>query len=200
MKRVGYGQVEPNHLSAPRTGQVYAQLPAMNGNTPIAQLENGQFLKYDYANKCAGVGTSGDGKEWFLVFNEEKLYDERRQNHKDFVVKASDMVDKTIYPRLLKINVGDIFTTNTFRSTGNSPATVTGPDDEITMPDLAISDYLQIDSAGWLVKYTAGTGEPDVPATGMVFQVVPHFTQIENAQAVYTLPDKQPAVKVQRIK
>ena len=198
MKRVGYGQVEPNHLSAPRTGQVYAQLPAMNGNTPIAQLENGQFVKYDYANKCAGVGTSGDGKEWFLVFNEEKLYDERRQNHKDFVVKASDMVDKTIYPRLLKINVGDIFTTNTFRTSAGD--TVTGPDAEINMPDLAIGNYLQIDSAGWLVKYTAVGNGPAIPETGMVFQVVPHFTQIENAQAVYTLPDKQPAVKVQRVK
>ena len=194
MKRKGYGQVEPNHLSAPRTGQVYAQLPA----TGITQLENGQFLKYDYANKKAGVGINGDGKEWFLVFNEEKLYDERRQNQRDFVVKASDMVDGVIYPRLLKINVGDIFTTNTFRTSAGD--TVTGPDAEIDMPDLAIGNYLQIDSAGWLVKYTAGTGESPVPESGMVFQVVPHFTQIENAQAEYTLPDRQPAVKIQRIK
>ena len=194
MKRKGYGQVEPNHLSAPRTGQVYAQLPA----TGITQLENGQFLKYDYANKKAGVGTVGDGKEWFLVFNEEKLYDERRQNHRDFVVKASDMADGVIYPRLLKTNVGDIFTTNTFRTSAGD--TVTGPDAEITMPDLSIGDYLQIDSAGWLVKYTAGANDPDVPESGMVFQVVPHFTQIENEQAKYTLPDAQPAVKIQRIK
>ena len=28
MKRIGYGQVEPNHLSAQRNGQIYAQLPA----------------------------------------------------------------------------------------------------------------------------------------------------------------------------
>ena len=27
IKRVGFGQVEPNHLSAQRNGQVYAQLP-----------------------------------------------------------------------------------------------------------------------------------------------------------------------------
>ena len=26
--RIGYGQVEPNHLSAQRTSQIYAQLPA----------------------------------------------------------------------------------------------------------------------------------------------------------------------------
>ena len=28
MKRIGYGQVEPNHLSAQRNGKIYAQLPA----------------------------------------------------------------------------------------------------------------------------------------------------------------------------
>ena len=34
----GYGQVEPNHLSAQRTGQIYAQLPAA---ADIDILENG---------------------------------------------------------------------------------------------------------------------------------------------------------------
>ena len=34
----GYGQVEPNHLSAQRTGQIYAQLPA---NPDILILEQG---------------------------------------------------------------------------------------------------------------------------------------------------------------
>ena len=34
----GYGQVEPNHLSAQRTGQIYAQLPAA---ADIDVLENG---------------------------------------------------------------------------------------------------------------------------------------------------------------
>ena len=41
----GYGQVEPNHLSAQRTGQIYAQLPA---RADIGLLENGQFVKYNY--------------------------------------------------------------------------------------------------------------------------------------------------------
>ena len=45
----GFGQVEPNHLSAQRTAQIYAQLPA---KSDITILENGQFVKYDYA---AGV-------------------------------------------------------------------------------------------------------------------------------------------------
>ena len=64
----GYGQVEPNHLSAQSTKEVYAQLPA---NKDIAILENGQFAKYDYANE--EVNFTGPG-EWLLVFNEIKLY------------------------------------------------------------------------------------------------------------------------------
>ncbi len=54
--RKGYGQVEPNHLSAQHNGQIYAQLPAQTTTTSgtgssavttvtkIEQLENGQFL------------------------------------------------------------------------------------------------------------------------------------------------------------
>ena len=67
---VGYGQVEPNHLSAQRNAQIYAQLPA---DPAIEVLEQGQFVKYDYA---AGlVNFTGKG-EWMLVFNEIKLYRE----------------------------------------------------------------------------------------------------------------------------
>lgn len=64
----GYGQVEPNHLSAQRTGQIYAQLPA---DSSINVLEQGQFVKYDYATGL--VNFTGPG-EWMLVFNEIKLY------------------------------------------------------------------------------------------------------------------------------
>jgi hypothetical protein len=63
MKRIGYGQVEPNHLSAKRTGQIYAQLPA---NADLKLLENGMFVKYDYANNQ--VNLTGDG-ELMMVLN-----------------------------------------------------------------------------------------------------------------------------------
>lgn len=200
--RIGYGQVERQHMAAPHNGQIYAQLPALNANgTPIAQLENGQFLKYDYANGKAGVGTSGDGKEWFLVYNEEKLYDERYQMHRHFAMKAADMSDGKIYPRLLRTFVGDIFTTNTFKG---PKGTVTDKEGKITdIPDLAIGDYVVIGNDGWLTKYVKASGGPDMPATGIVFQVVPHFTQMNLPTGTtapdYTLPDKQWAVKLQRI-
>ena len=46
ISRTGFGQVEPNHLSARRNGKIYAQLPC---NKDIKILENGQFAKYSYA-------------------------------------------------------------------------------------------------------------------------------------------------------
>lgn len=66
----GYGQVEPNHLSAQATKEVYAQLPA---KADINVLENGQFAKYNYADGV--VDFEGPG-EWMLVWNEIKLYRE----------------------------------------------------------------------------------------------------------------------------
>ena len=69
----GYGQVEPNHLSAQRNAQIYAQLPA---DKDIAVLEQGQFVKYDYASGL--VNFTGAG-EWMMVYNEIKLY----RDHQD---------------------------------------------------------------------------------------------------------------------
>ena len=66
----GYGQVEPNHLSAQRTAQIYAQLPAAAN---INKLEQGQFVKYNYKDGVCDFAGAG---EWMLVFNEIKLYRE----------------------------------------------------------------------------------------------------------------------------
>ena len=201
MTRIGYGQVEPNHLSAQYTGQIYAQLPAMTGTTtgsgqeatttwaPTEQLENGQFLKYDYANGRACADPNADG-EWMLVFNEVKLYDERKQNYRHFAAKAAAMTDGKIYPRLLKTNIGDIFTTNTFKG---SAGTATSGDAEIQTEDLAVGNFVKIGNDGWLTKVVSK------PNTGIVFKVVPHFTQIKDNNAKYTLADGQDAVKLQRI-
>lgn len=190
MKRIGYGQVEPNHLSGIVTGQIYAQLPAMTSTTtgeganavttvtPIAQLEQGQFAKYDYAN--GAVNFTGDG-EFMLVYNEEKLYDERKQRHKDFVYKATDFTDGKLFPRLIRTYVGDIMTTNTIEVPNTSdsaevtPATANGA--------LAVNDYLTVSATGFLTKANAK------PNAGMAWKVVKE----------YTMPDGQPGVKIQRV-
>ena len=77
----GYGQVEPNHLSAQRTAQVYAQLPA---HRDINVLEQGQFVKYNY--KDGVVDFEGAG-EWMLVYNEIKLYREHQMDCEFAMVK-----------------------------------------------------------------------------------------------------------------
>ena len=81
--QMGYGQVEPNHLSAQRTAQIYAQLPA---DPEIEVLEQGQFVKYDYA---AGlVNFTGEG-EWMLVYNEIKLYREHQLDCEFAMIKGN---------------------------------------------------------------------------------------------------------------
>lgn len=160
MLRKGYGQVEPNHLSAQRTGQIYAQLPAAD---TIKVLENGEFVKYDYEN--GEVNKTGEG-EWMLVFNEVKLYDGYRETYKDFAQKVSDSADGKIYPRVFKTNVGDIYTTNMLEKASEG---------ETTLTDLAIGDDLGINDDGYLEKdensdikfkvvkvYTMADGQPAV--------------------------------------
>ena len=80
---LGYGQVEPNHLSAQRTAQIYAQLPA---DPSIEVLEQGQFVKYDYA---AGLVNFTGAGEWMLVYNETKLYREHQLDCEFAMVKGN---------------------------------------------------------------------------------------------------------------
>lgn len=183
MKRIGFGQVEPNHLSAQRTAQIYAQLPA---NKDIEILENGQFVKYDYAN--GEVNFTGEG-EWMLVFNEVKLYDSFwRETYKDFALKAKDYTPGSeivhdglgnfkgqMTPRVFKTNIGDIYTTNCLKLANTDGKA------EIEMGTYAVGDVLKINAQGFL----AADGTSDIE-----FQVV----------KVYTMPDGQEAVKVMRIK
>ena len=182
--RIGYGQVEPNHLSGIVTGQIYAQLPAqkyraaasgVSAKPGITLLEQGQFAKYDYAE--GEVNYTGEG-EWMLVYNEEHHYDEREPYHKDYAMKAEDFTDNEMVPRLIRTYVGDIYTTNTLNqaATSNNGTTVGYA--------LVETDYLVIGTNGYLT--TAATKPTDGSMTWKVVKV-------------YTMPDGQPGVKIQRI-
>jgi hypothetical protein len=155
--RDGYGQVEPNQLSAQKTGQIYARLPL---DQEVSVLQNGEFMYYDYGNGTVNSGKTNTGAtdptittagEPMLVFNEIKLYEPFwRTSYKDFAMirKGDNYVTSgpatngpgvgptygdgslttgveanpphTEYnyrmagfaPRLFKTNIGDIFTTN----------------------------------------------------------------------------------------
>lgn len=171
--KLGYGQLEPNHLSARRNGKIYAQLPA---DKTIEVLENGQFVKYDYAKGV--VNFIGEGP-WMLVFNEPKPYEDRQTNQ-DFAMKREDyaayvynaandaMPEGTVMvPRVMNTDGGDIYTTNMV--------------DEET---LVVGDKLAPNDKGILDKASSAT------ATECVWQVA----------KIYTMPDEQPGVKLIRIK
>lgn len=205
--KLGYGQVEPNHLSARRNGKIYAQLPA---DENIEVLENGQFVKYDYA--AGKVNFTGAG-EWLLVFNEVKTYDDR-ETEADFAMKKSDYNARVYSPvgqnssKLVTYgNYGDeakyegsdiayqmqmpaySYPQNMPEGTKMVPRCLkTDVMDLMTLntineEELSVGDTLVVGDDGYLTK-TAGTNAGD-----MKWLVV----------KVYTMPDNQPGVKVQRI-
>ncbi len=171
--KLGYGQIEANHLSARRNGKIYAQLPA---DKTIDVLENGQFVKYNYAEGV--VKFTGEGP-WMLVFNEPKVYGSRETNA-DFAMKREDyaayvynaandaMPEGTVMvPRVMNTDRGDIYTTNM-----------------VGEESLVKGDKLAPNAKGILDKASGAT------ATECVWQVA----------KVYTMPDGQPGVKLIRIK
>lgn len=196
--RVGYGQVEPNQLSAQKTGQIYASLPL---DTNVKVLQNGEFMYYDYKTKT--VTAEATVGEPMLVFNEIKLYEPFwRTTYKDFaMIRVGDNYVTSglataqygegstnmpvnadpahteygyrmdgIAPRLFKTNVGDIFTTNMVK---------VGV--EYAVGDL-LAPVLNAESHTLVLEKTEG-------ATGMLWQV----------GQVYTMPDGQPGLKIQRV-
>ena len=155
----GFGQLEPNHLSAQRNGQIYAQLPC---DSSIEVLQNAQFVKYDYAK--GKVGYTGEG-EWMLVFNEVKLYDPRH-SYKDFALQKKNCVGEEMVPRVMKTMVGDIFTTNLVDPKGKSGA-------------LAVGDKLVVGESTGILEYSA------TPEEGaMVWQVAKVYTMADGQPAV----------------
>ena len=203
--KYGYGQVEPNHLSAQRTAQIYAQLPAA---ADIDVLENGQFVKYNY--KDGVVDYAGAG-EWMLVFNEVKVYRDHEadcdfamikenyvarvyspigditgeanaRNYEGVVNAYEHDITSTTNPFVIeqrgvdkKMPEGTTMVPRVFKTNVGDIFTTNTIDEET----LEVGDVLTPNAKGYLAK-----GEGD-----MKWQVV----------KVYTLADRHPAVKIMRI-
>jgi len=226
-KRVGYGQVEPNQLSAQKTGQIYASLPL---DTAVKVLQNGEFMFYDYVSGTVTADDSTGVAEPMLVFNEIKLYEPFwRRSYKDFAMirvgdnyvtsdlavngpiegkygdgaetigvvpsttkppSAANSTGHTEYPyrmdgiapRLFKTNIGDIFTTNMVKADEEGQPEVTYAVGNLLVPvKNTTTKTLQLE------KFTPAT-TGDKP-TGMAWAVV----------KVYTMPDGQDGLKLQRV-
>ena len=208
--RVGYGQVEPNQLSAQKTGQIYASLPL---DDKVKVLQNGEFMYYDYASGkvTADPKNAKAPGEPMLVFNEIKLYEPFwRTSYKDFAMirvgdnyvtsklatekygSGSSNTGATITPahteygyrmngiapRLFKTNIGDIYTTNMVDLGDNDK-------------EYAVGDFLapkKNAESNTLVLTKVESGAVDTEA--MLWVVA----------QVYTMPDGQDGLKIQRVR
>jgi hypothetical protein len=105
----GYGQLELNLVSFPRTGNIVAQYRAgesfLKDNSP---LENGMLLAVDGKNRCVEKAAPKAGMIYALNYSTEHMYDERTYRLADFKLNPTD----DFYPRLGYLSIGDKFTTN----------------------------------------------------------------------------------------
>ena len=208
--RVGYGQVEPNQLSAQKTGQIYASLPL---DDKVKVLQNGEFMYYDYASGkvTADPKNAKAPGEPMLVFNEIKLYEPFwRTSYKDFAMirvgdnyvtsklatekygSGSSNTGATITPahteygyrmngiapRLFKTNIGDIYTTNMVDLGNNDKVYTVG--DFLAPKKNAESNTLV------LTKVESSAADTEA----MLWVVA----------QVYTMPDGQDGLKIQRVR
>ena len=205
----GYGQVEPNHLSAQRTGQIYAQLPA---NKDINILENGQFVKYDYRNE--EVNFTGVG-EWMLVFNEIKLYREHQMDC-EFAMKKGDYVARIYSPVAEDVNFDaksrnyeDItapadmyelhYNTDPFHIESQT-APKAMPAGTSMVPRVFKTNVGDIMTTNMVKETTLALGDELAPGTdGILAKDGDKTAMVWQVVKVYTLPDHQKAVKVMRV-
>ena len=222
--RIGFGQVEENQLSYYHTGQMFASLPL---DTKVQVLQNGEFMYYDYASGKVTAEPKVDS-EPMLVLNEIKVYEDYLAN-KDFaMVRVGDNyitnpaaigrvttapVDGTstykdgsltiginadpahteygyrmdgIAPRLVKTNIGDIYTTNMVA------LGVEYAEGDILVPKVTETTVVKYEANGSMANVRQKTlvlTKGEMPAKGMAWAVA----------KVYTMPDGQPGLKLQRV-
>lgn len=224
MVKRGFGQVEPNHLSARFTGEIYAQMPAAKD---INVLEQGQFVKYDYANRA--VNFTGAG-EWMLVFNEIKLYRDW-ETDEDFAMIKRDY-NAYIYSPLGQNSDGSLTEaqlTKNYNSLGQqATGEVYGMDPDLGRLPVGYSydrevmeEYNMMPEGTVMVPRVFKTHEGDIFTTNTINAKfddvkVGDFLKVGEKGILepgsmddafvwqivkkYTMPDLQPAVKVMRVK
>lgn len=167
LKKVGYGQVEPNRIQGRKQGRVIADIPVKPETVEALgdRIENGLVLAVNAGTGFEGNLKTGhldlpkeDSVQVGLVYTENKLYDDLH-GLKDFalftvnptisharqsaIYNAKEEPVKTVVPRLLGFTLGDVFTTNQIAVAGGS---------ETKLPEvgtkLTINDKGQFDVAG----------------------------------------------------
>lgn len=219
MVKRGFGQVEPNHLSARFTGEIYAQMPATK---EINVLEQGQFVKYDYANRA--VNFTGPG-EWMLVYNEIKLYRDW-ETDEDFALIKRDYNAYVYSPlgqntdgSLAEKDLTKVYTQEKYPVDVDMGRLPVG----YTYEREVMEDYNLMPDGAVMVPRVFKTHEGDIFTTNTIAAgfdevnvgdllkpndkgILAPGANVETDNFVwqivkkYTLPDLQPAVKVMRVK
>lgn len=219
MVKRGFGQVEPNHLSARFTGEIYAQMPATK---EINVLEQGQFVKYDYANRA--VNFTGPG-EWMLVYNEIKLYRDW-ETDEDFALIKRDYNAYVYSPlgqntngSLAEKDLTKVYTQEKYPVDVDMGRLPVG----YTYEREVMEDYNLMPDGTVMVPRVFKTHEGDIFTTNTIAAgfdevhvgdflkpndkgILAPGANVETDTFVwqivkkYTLPDLQPAVKVMRVK
>ena len=103
VKTNGYGQVELNRCAFLKDGRVEAQCKVVGG-----KVENGMFLDMNkQEGTCSPVKKNPAPIFAGLCYSAEHTQDATQTGLKDFINEEGS------YPRLGRIEVGDLFTTNT---------------------------------------------------------------------------------------
>lgn len=210
MTRNGYGQVEPNQLSAQKTGQIYASLPL---DKDVTVLQNGEFMYYDQAAGEVSADDSTGVAEPMLVFNEIKLYEPFwRTSYKDFAM----------------IRVGDNYVTSKLATAkyGDGSETIGVVPTASVAPMAGHTEYpYRMDGiAPRLFKTNVGdiytTNMVKIAQNGTSYQVGDKLVPVKDTNSntlvlekdntattgmiwvvvkEYTMPDAQPGLKLQRV-
>ena len=206
-KRNGYGQVEPNQLSAQKTGQIYASLPL---NKDVKILQNGEFMYYDYATGTVTAVDKDGGTpigEPMLVFNEVKLYEPFWQtSYKDFAMIR--VGDNYVTSRLATeryddgaLNTGatiDPHTEYGYRMDGIAPRLF-----KTNIGDVFTTNMVKTGVDYEEGKYVAPEAVDNGGYKTLVLAPVADATAVDGMLWViakaYTMPDGQHGIKIQRV-
>lgn len=212
--RIGFGQVEPNQLSAQKTGQIYASLPL---DESVKVLQNGEFMYYSYADNKVTAEPTVEGQEPMLVFNEIKIYEDYLRL-KDFaMIRVGDnyVTNPAAVGRVTQANYGWADGVDTYGDGSlNVPATISPEHSErqaakYRMDGFAprmfktnVGDVFTTNMVKTGVEYAVGNVlTPKKNADTKTLQLEIGNGDIEFVVAkVYTMPDGQPGLKLQRIK
>ena len=178
----GYGQVELNNAAFRRDGRIEAQCALDTTDFPAdgsVVAENGMLLAVDRVTRTVKLATATLAATQLIGLNysAEHLYHPVHRGLKDFALTSKDFL-----PRIGYFAAGDKFTTNTLCFDNGTYADLDAIKDELEASEPAmIYAGIASDGSGY---WQAVASKPQAGPVGQIIEVT-------------TMPDGQPAVKIQ---